>query len=76
MEWYDWKILLKKLGFKEKSKEEANRNASYYIMKKGRFEVEYSTGHLWENERKYQTSISDYYDLDNRYYLKTGKHLK
>jgi len=35
------------------------------------FEVEYSTGGLWENERKDQTSMTTIEDLKNAYRRKT-----
>lgn len=68
----DWKRLLLELGFTEKP---VGLKASHWIMVKDEFEVEYSTGGLWENERKYQNSIIDFDDLASRYKTKIGKEL-
>ncbi len=68
-----WKILLLELGFTDKP---VGLKASHWIMAKDEFEVEFSTGHLWENVRKKQKSIMTLTDLSLRYKTKTGKELE
>ena len=69
---YQWKSQLELLGFSEKP---VGNLPSYYVMEEDGFEVEFSTGCLWEVRGGEHSSISNINELSHRYMAKTGEPL-